>query len=231
IFGIPGVTPEDVVILQGEMEILGYAVLGPEGFVLEFVVDPRLSHRERFINATFLIKAIEERSLSRGDDAILFEVPFSDESICQALQKSDYYNKKATEYLNILILDLVGFLSKIIGHRQQHFKIPDGWSPTFLINVKSGLYRFCPIENLSIQIGPPLVVKEVKADSSFSAKPTLKIDLSTLTDLIFKLTTFEKTMSEGGLVIPKISDVKDVKVLMSLIAIDSSWFTLFGDYQ
>ena len=220
----PGVTPQDLFILQDGRNISAYSVLDPKGTVLEFAVDPTLSSRKREEIATQLIGALEERSRIRGDEVIQFDLPHTDEPIRSALQRTGYDEEKGG-CLNMVIIDLAGLLTKILTHRLK--RIPEGWSPTFFFEIQPGDYRFCPYRQLYIQIGPPVVIK---TDSiAASADYIVKTDYSTLTDLIFRRTTVERAMASGCITFHPKSGAKDVETLMGLLPLDGSWYTPYAD--
>jgi hypothetical protein len=54
-------------------------------------------------------------------------------------------------------------------------------------------------------------------------------DLSTLTDLIFKRTTFEQAVNSGRIAVWPISGLGDLGSLISLLAIESRWYTPEAD--
>ena len=232
----PGMSPHDVLILQDEHNqggILGYGVLGqdgmygvpdPNGVVLELAVDPTLSNLRREQVASRLIMVLEERSRTRGDEMIQFKLPSTDGSICRALRGAGYREEKGEE-LQVVIVDLAGLLTKILCHRVA--RIPKGWSPTFILETNPGRYRFCPHRRVRITLEPPVAV----ALNAMAGVADYRVDtdLSTLTELIFRRTTFEETIAAGRLAVHPGLGVGDVKMLVGLLALSSPWYMPHAD--
>jgi len=180
----PGVSPQDILILQCSGEILGYGVLDPKGVVLELAISVKLSSRNREKIATRLVMALEERSRIRGDEIIRFKLPSTDEPVRRTLRRAGY-REEGGESLQVVIVDPVSLLTKILCNRVS--RIPEGWSPTFLLEISPGKNHFCPYQQLRINIRSRIVEKVDQM--GVTADYTVGTDLSTLTDLIFRRTT------------------------------------------
>lgn len=220
----PGVTTQDIFILEHAADVLAYGVLGPDGCVLELAVNPNLSTRKQTKAVNALQTALEQRSRLRGDETIQFLVPHTNEPICRALRLAGY-SEEATESLNMTIVDPAGLIKRILQHRVA--QIPASWSPTFLLKIKPGYYRFSPCSRLCIQIGTPVIIDDSPVVEK--ADFTVDSDLSTLTDLIFKRTTFEEAVHSGCITVWPVSGIRDVGNLMSLLALECLWYTPVAD--
>jgi len=220
----PGIDTADIIILEKGGDVLGYGILGLNGTVLELAVDPRLSAGRREKVAGRVNIALEERSRTRGDEMISFEVPQIDEAICRALRRAGY-REETSESLNMAIIDPVGLIRKILAHRGT--RISPGWSPSFLLEVMPGHYRFCPYRRVHIQNGSPVAVTADPINAM--ADYIVGIALSTLTDLIFRRTTFESALKAGRITVQPISGLQDVATLINLLIIDKPWYTPHAD--
>jgi len=220
----PGVSPQDLIILQCEGDILGYGVLGPKGAVLELTLDLKLSSRKREKMATRLIMALEERSRIRGDEIMHFKLPYTDEPVCRALKHAGYREERG-ESFTVAIVDVFSLLAKILCHRES--RIPKGWSPTFLLEISSGNYRFPVYQRLRINIESRMVEKVDRM--GVTADYTVDTDLSTLTDIIFRRTTFDQALTTGGIIVHPTSGLWEVRTLVSLLTLESPWYTPHSD--
>ena len=200
-----------------------YGVLSPDGVVLEFAIDPKLSRRRRGQIASRLIMALEERSRARGDDMIQFNLPSADEPIRRALRSAGYYEQQ-WELFMVAIVDLPGLLTRLLSNRKEC--IPEGWSPTFILELKPGHYRFCPHRRLRIELWPEVVVSP---HTEAPADYTVDTDLSTLTELIFRRASFEQATTASRLAVRPVSGVRDVRTLMRLLAVRSPCYMPYAD--
>jgi ribosomal protein S18 acetylase RimI-like enzyme len=82
----PGVSPADVLVLESDGRIVGYAALMQDGKVLDFSVaaDQRRRKRRAFVKQ--LIRALEDNARERGCDLLTFALPASDQVVDTALR-------------------------------------------------------------------------------------------------------------------------------------------------
>lgn len=86
----PGMSADDVLVLEADGEVLGYAALWTRGTVLDFVVDPGQRPRARRAMIRQLLSALEERARQRGWDSIDFSLPASDRLTDKTLRAAAY---------------------------------------------------------------------------------------------------------------------------------------------
>ena len=220
----PGMSHEDIFVLESPEGILGYGVLGPNGKVLELAVDPLLSRRQRTKSTTALTRAIEERCQMRGDEILDFVVPHTDYVVCQALRSAGYREERA-DCLNMTIVNLELLISKVLVHRK--LWIPSDWHRSFLFELKPGQYRFSAYKRLLIRLGEK---PGVDADPQVhSADYIVDTDLSTLTDLIFGRSDFQKAIANRTIIITPSSGVVDLGRLFDLMKLRTPWCSPSAD--
>jgi len=176
----PGVTPEDILVIDAHDEVIAYGALGRQtgpyggiGNVLEQAVVPWLSKRTRVRVATFLVTALEDRCRSRGDELIQFALPGPETPILRVFEKAGY-TTETSESFQLVTVDLAGLLEQILEHRRP--ETPDHLSQAFLFEMASGDYRFCPHARLMVQPGGSRVVSVV--DETAGADVTVSTHLS-----------------------------------------------------
>lgn len=224
----PGVSFEDIILFSepsGPREIRGYGVLGPRGSVLEFVVDPSLPRRRRQKLAIFMIRMLEERCRERGDGVIELVLPSTDKPLCRALARAGYAEEVGGDTLQVVISDLPRLLTAILRHRSTRY--PRDWSPSFLLELSPGQYRFCPHRLLAIKLGPPATVEVGSANTA--ANCHVRTDLSTLTDILFHRTTLIQAAQAGCISVQPQAGFADLQKLTKLLVLDGPWYTPNAD--
>jgi len=221
----PGVEPEDIMILEHDERIVAYAVLAQKkkdddsytGYVLEFAIKPSLSARQRELFANRLVIQIENRSRYRGDELLNLTVPSKDTVVVNVLEKFGY-RAEALDVFQLVIVDLVVLLKQILDQRKKCF--PSGQSPSFRVALQPGYYRYCPYESVRIELSPEPVVEE----STSRADYTVSTDLSTLTDIIFRRSSFNDALMSNSIKIYPEDGSEAVRSLFQLVTLNSEWY-------
>jgi hypothetical protein len=227
ILGRPGVSEEDIVILANEEHVLlGYAVLGAEGVVLELALDPELAGRERAAAAQHLVGALEARCQSRGLETITFELPILDDVVRRILV-GDGYREEATRSFTVNVIDLPGLLQKIIAHHRD--SLPSDWRGDFLLDVDSGTYPSHRRTKLLVEIGPKsVVVSEAKANgppASTGDPIEIATDLSAITEIVFGRSSFDAAREASRIRLHSAESEPMARTLFELMTIRSPWYT------
>lgn len=220
----PGVSAEDVQIFEREDGTIGgYGVLGASGQVLEFtIVETEPVAREAI--ATSLADALERRARLRGFDTLEFGLPNTDEPVCRGLRKLGY-RMEPSDSLQLLIVDLPGLIRAILQQRKA--ELASGWSPSILLRVAPGHYRFCPHHSLLISIGPPISVAVDPAETS--ADCSISMDLSVLAEMVFRQSTVQDVLNNGRVKVEPSSAMSDATKFLSLIVLRSDWYSPTAD--
>ncbi len=220
----PGVSSQDILILQENDHILGYGVLGARGQVLELAIDSRLSKPKRERMAGILIIALEARSRARGDDVIQFMLPHLDKPISRVLRGFGY-RQTPSEVFKLAIVDHAGLMKRLLHHRKGKF--PKNWSPTFAFGLDSGLIHLPSQDLILIRLLPSIMVEVDPVDCSADIKVTT--DYWTLVELIFQEITVEQAVVAGRLSVHPEEGKKDLGTLIGLLVIDRPWYVPAAD--
>jgi len=219
----PGVTADDILILESETGATeGYAVLGPEGVVLELCLDPNLTGRVRAAAAARLVSALEERCQERDLDLITFELPISDDEVRRFLV-AEGYRVEHSESLTVNLIDLPAFLREILDRHRT--SLPADWRADYVLDVAPGTYPSHRQTRLRVRIGSEVEVEEV-GNGAGGPGPAIRVatDLSTITEIVFGRTSFKDARVAGRIQVPD-GDLTVVQTLFELMAIRSPWYT------
>jgi hypothetical protein len=232
----PGVEADDVIILAADEEaapVVAYGVLGPGAAVLELAIDDGLVGEEREAVAARLVEALEDRCRVRGDEAIAMELPGNDGPLGRAMVAAGY-RPEATGSRQLVIVDLALLLEELLAHRAP--RLPHGWSPSFRVEIEPGAYHFCPQRRLLVRVGPPAQVTVLEGEGAAGGDPAaasadcrLRTDISTLTDLIFNRVEVEAVLAGSDLTVEPAERAQDVRTLLNLLVVKSSWYTPNAD--
>jgi hypothetical protein len=223
------VTDEDVILLEAAGgEIVALGTLGPGGKVLDFALDPRLLGDARQSVARELVRYLEVRCRERGDEEIRFDIPHVDQPVRRAMEAAGYRSED-TRSLIIEIVDLAVLVESILHHREE--RLPHGWHVAFRIELEPGSYRSCPQRLLLAELGgtPSVRVEVLEGDSASECDCAVRIDLSTLTDIIFRIQNFDDALDGGSLTVEPDSMVQDARTFFSFLSLRSPWHTPSSD--
>jgi hypothetical protein len=227
----PGLEPEaDIFVLEraGEAEaggdegVRGHAVLAPDGTVLELFLDPELVGAPRAAAASTLIGALEARCVERGLEAIQLEQPRIDGPMREALLAAGYRDEESSS-LQVILVDVVEALHRILSHRLP--RVPHGWRPRFVVELAPGFYRPHPTRSVLITIADDQVQVEENPTGATPRDVTIGTDLSCLTDMILRRTTFNHALAQGRVSVRPASGEQDARTLGDLLALKSPWYS------
>jgi ribosomal protein S18 acetylase RimI-like enzyme len=220
----PGVSVDDVLLIHEGGGILGYAVLAPNGYVLEMAIEPTLPLRRRSEIAAMLCDALENRAKAKGITRIDIAVPGDDQAVSETLRALDYAEATG-DFFNMTIMNPVGLIQRVLEHRRK--SIPQNWAKTFLLEFANGNYRFNPFPKVFVQIGNDLTVTPVTTEQPTDCR--VKISLSTFTELIFNRLTFQSAIESEMVTVTPHSEFHDAQLLFSLITIRAPWYSPLAD--
>ena len=225
ILGRPGIEPAaDILVLATAADdIRGYGVLAADGTVLELFLDPVLVGEERAAAARTLIAGLEARARERGLETIQLEQPRIDGRVREALLAAGY-REDETSSLQVILVNVVEAVRRILTHRQG--RMPHGWRPRFVLELAPGFYRPHPTQSLLVQIDDAGAV--TVADNPPPAADrdvTMAMDLSCLTDLILRRTTFDQARGDARITVRPASGEQDARTLCDFLALRTPWFS------
>jgi hypothetical protein len=217
----PGVTAADILLLsQAAGDLLGHAVLGPGGIVLEFCLAPELAGERRAEAARALKDGLEARALATGRESILFELPRSDARV-RALLAATGYRFEESRSLQLLLVDVAAALTRLLEHRQG--RMPHDWRPVFRLDLAPGRYRIPGPLVLRVAPGESRPVTPATGDAAYDID--VRTDLSTLTDLILRHTRFDEARAAGRIAVAPAAREQDARTLCAWLALKSPWYT------
>jgi len=222
----PGVSPDDIVVLEQEKVIAAYGILGPKGAVLELAVDSGLPESRREELATRLVDELEYRSRRCGNDRLRIQVPSMEPPLRRALDRKGYLAVPC-DSLQWVIVDLAGFVSRVLQHRKRQRRLEPEWQRSFLLEIEPGNYHFHPHPRIFVRTAPTLIVEANPQRDD--AEATIATDLSTLTDLVFRITSVEQIIQSGLACAQPDSATPDMEKLLSLLVLDRPWYTPMAD--
>ncbi len=217
----PGIASDDILILGAATgETLGYAVLGRGGVVLEFCLEPKLTGEARTEAARALKRALEERCLATGQETIVFELPHSDGRV-RALLAADGYRQEESQSLQLILVDVEEAIRRLLAHRRG--RLPHDWRPVFRFELAPGHYRRSG--PLILRIAPGEAETVVRSAPDVVADVTVRTDLSTLTDLMFRRVRFEEARSLGRIEVVPAAREQDARTLCDWLVLKNPWYT------
>jgi hypothetical protein len=221
----PGVEPEaDVLVLATAAdEIQGYGVLAADGTVLELFLDPVLVGDAREVAAGTLIAGLEARARERGLETIRLEQPRIDGRVREALVAAGYREEESSS-LQVILVNVAEAIRRILAHRQGRF--PHGWEPRFVLELAPGFYRPHPTQALLVTVGEGgMVVVSENPLASVERDVTIAMDLSCLTDLILRRTTFDQARGEARIAVRPASGEQDARTLCDFLGLRTPWYS------
>jgi hypothetical protein len=220
----PGLEPEaDILVLAAATgDRCGYGVLDPGGTVLELFIDPELVGEERAAAARVLIQGLEGRCRERGLEAIRLEQPRLDGRVQAALIEAGYRAEESSS-LQVILVDVAAALRRILAHRRG--RMPHGWARRFVLVLGPGLYRPHPTRALRITTREDGVTVEENPPPDVEREVTITTDLSCLTDLVLRRTTFDQALAQGRVAVHPREGEQDARTLCDFLALKSPWYS------
>lgn len=220
----PGVSNEDIFIIDEEDKFVAYCVLGPKGKVLELAIEPNLTVKEKKNAAKLLIHAAEKRAIDRGDESIKIELPCTDIVTSEVLKKFDYRDTPG-QMIHGVVMNIDTMIEKILNSRKG--EIAANWFPVFLLVINSDHALFASPNQLLIKFNPEITVEPDPAFVTYDIKVTS--DLTTLTKLIFRQISVDDALKKSCLSISPFSEKNNCCVLFKLLAVSHPWYVPLAD--
>jgi hypothetical protein len=222
----PGMNADDVLLLEADGKILGYAALWTHGTVLDFVVDPRQRPRVRRAMIGLLVSALEERACARGWDSIEFLLPASDRLIDKTLRAAAYIADAGPCFM-VRLLNPQALLLQLLRRRQERLSALSG--KAFLFTLTRGDDPFLLQSRLLIRTGEATKVENVSDEIERTADCRVQLSIGTLTELIFCRATAESLLKNSLVTVDPPSRQAEICELLDLLALDARWYTPRSD--
>jgi hypothetical protein len=217
----PGVEPTDILLLEKGGAIVGYtAMLGRDGSVLEFCVDPDQPSRGRRALIKQLIGALEEHARAHQCDDLTFWEPAADILMDKVLRESGYVVAQS-QYFSAGILNPQYLLQQILAARGEQLT---GLRITaFVFELSPGNYPFLLNSRLLVRLEPDVEVIDISDVAEYPRECVVRTDLCALTELLFCGATVDSILQRSQLDIQPQASVADARKLLETLAIRGSW--------
>ena len=222
----PGMNADDVLLLEIDGQVLGYAALWTGGTVLEFAVDPAQRSRTRRAMADRLVSALEQKARARGDDGIQFMLPASDRLIDRALRAAAYLVEPGPCFM-VRLLNPQALLLQLLRQGRAELAAFDG--KTVLFKLTPGDDPFLLQSRLLVRIGESIEVQNVSDASDCPADCTVQLTIGALAELIFCGAEPHGRRGNSLMTVDPPSRDADGRALLKALAIESRWFTPLSD--
>jgi hypothetical protein len=222
----PGMSADDVLLLEADGKVLGYAALWTRGTVLDFVVDPGQRPRARRAMIRQLLDALEARARERGWDSIDFLLPASDRLMDKTLRAAAYLVEPGPCFM-AKVLNPQALLLQLMRGREKSWSAFSGQS--LLVTLAPGNEPFLLQSRLLIRIGDSIGVEDVSDANDQRADCTVQLSISALAELIFCGVTAEDMLQNSRLTIDPPSRHAEVCRLLSALALEPRWYTPRSD--
>jgi hypothetical protein len=222
----PGVSPADVLVLESDGRIVGYAAVLQDGKVLDFsvAVDQRRRKRRAFVKQ--LIRALEDNARARGCDLLTFSLPASDRVVDTALRDAGYVVEQ-NQYFSLGILDPRSLLQQLLSARRP--QLSSTTPGVFTLELTPGDYPVLRASRLLIRIDPDVSVDNISQAFEFPCECLIRLDLCALTDLIFCRVPASVLLREARLVITPVASSEVACELLDALIIKSPWHVPYCD--
>jgi ribosomal protein S18 acetylase RimI-like enzyme len=216
----PGVRATDLLVLEDEGKFAAYAVLGPDGSVLDFAVDPDQRPKARRSYIKEMVEALEQCARSRDCDTLKFSLPASDRAVDAVLREAGYVAERP-DYFSIGILNPQVLLQQILITQRSRLRSP--CLNTFTFELTPGEYPFLLMKRLRVRLQPDVRVDDISDAAEYPRDCVIRVDLSSLTELIFCRVPLATLLARAKLAIEPDSSVDEARELLHALVIDTDW--------
>jgi hypothetical protein len=133
------------------------------------------------------------------------------------------YRAEESSSLQVILVDVAEACRRILGHRQG--RMPHGWQRRFVLDLAPGFYRPHPVHALGIMTGEEGITVEENPPADAERDVTIATDLSCLTDLILRRSTFNVAIAEGRVAVHPLEGEQDARTLCDFLALKSPWYS------
>jgi ribosomal protein S18 acetylase RimI-like enzyme len=216
----PGVQAADLLVLESEGKLSAYAVLGPDGSVLDFAVDPDQRAKKRRSYIKEMVQALERCARSRDCDTLMFSLPASDQAVDAVLREAGYVAERS-DYFSIGILNPQILLQQVLSARRSRLRSLR--LNTFVFELTPGEYPFLLMKRLRVRLQPDVQVDDGSAAADYPRDCVIRVDLSSLTELIFSRVPLATLLARAQLTIEPDSSADEARELLHALVIDTEW--------
>jgi hypothetical protein len=221
----PGVQPQDILLVESGDGLQAYGALGPDGAILEFVVDPGRSRRERRSTLGTLLQGLEQRARDNGCDAIVCVAPASDRFVGKFLLNAGYYVRKMS-FFCVGVADMRALIQRLLDNRRRNLR---GWRQVFLLELSQGSYQELPQSRISIEIGDDIHVTEGTGNRRGFAQCKISAEVAVMTDVIFRSASARSCLASGAITVHPPAKSPEALRLLEELSIKAPWHAPSSD--
>jgi hypothetical protein len=215
-------------MLAGRMS--AYGVLDNDGTVLEFAVEPELEPEQKRAVCTALVEKLEERGRALRCETLSFVAPAFDRTVEVVLEEEGYLAESFSHFGPSLgILNPALLMGAVLAHPDHG--LPESWTRRIVIDTPPGGYLVSPQSRTLIDVdhGRATVVDASSAVPE-NVSWRFEVDMTTLTDLIFGLTSLHEAVRKGRLTLAGGCTKSDANTLFSALIVKGDWYTPPSDW-
>jgi ribosomal protein S18 acetylase RimI-like enzyme len=216
----PGVDARNLLVLEADDKIQGYAALSEDGRVLDFLVDPDQRPRRRAAIAKKLVCELEERARARHFDTLTFSLPESDRAVDEALRETGYVAERGN-FFSLGILNPQVLLQQLLMAREAQLRALH--LRTFVFELTPGQYPLLLASRLLVQLDPAVRVDDISATTDCPGDCVIRIDLCTLSELVFCRASVNALLEHSELQIIPASTITEARALLNALIVDADW--------
>jgi len=226
ILGRPGMSADDILLVESGEHLLGYAALWTGGKVLELAVDPDESAPLRRGVTRELLSGLEGRARAREWDSIDLLQPASDHLIDRTLRSAGYAVENGPVAI-VRLLNPKALLLALTAARKARLLPLRGWSVIVILSAADD--PFLLQHRLCVRFGDSIDVRDLGESQSASADAELHVSLAGLAELVFCGARARRLLEAGELDIAPDAAITKVLAFLAALAVESPWYTPLSD--
>ncbi len=222
----PGMSQQDILLIEAHDHLLGYAVLWTEGKVLEMAVDPALAAASRSSVALRLLRAIEERARTRDCDSIELLLPACDRIVDRTLRAAGYAVEDGPALI-VRVLNPLGLLRALTAGRAARLRRLRGWQ--LLIRLNAGDDPFLLQHRLRVRFGESIDIDDISGRAATAADAELQLSLAALAELLFCGSSPRRLLEAADLRVEPHAATSRALEFLGALAVEAHWYTPLAD--
>jgi hypothetical protein len=218
----PGMSQQDVLLVESAQGLLGYAALWTGGKVLELAVDPQLSPSTRRDVTRRLLSVLEARVRDQQQDSIELMLPTCDRLLDLTLRSAGYGVDDGSATI-VRLLNPEALLSTLTAARAARLMPLRGWK--LLMTLGAGDDPFLLQHRLYVQFDDSIGVRTVGEHETPDADAGVQLTLAALAELVFCGASVRRLLETGDLRIEPQAAATRVVCLLDALAVEAPWYT------
>jgi hypothetical protein len=222
----PGMSEDDILLIESGELLVGYAALWTGGTVLELAVEPDLPAASRRSITRQLLSRLESRARVRKWDSVELMLPACDGLIHRTLRSAGYVVDDGPTFI-IRLLNPRALLLSLTAARRARLVALRGQS--LLMTLSAGDDPFLLQHRLAVRFGDSIDVCNLGDEDSVSADAELQLSLAALVELVFSGASARRMLEVSELRIIPDKAAAIVLPFLAALAVDAPWYTPHSD--